>query len=89
MIYSSITHPPTHPPTKKQMGADGKPAPTWADLVKLHGPVFVVWWGTLWVVGAGGLFLGFEYHLFGDIDALSMARACSLVGGWGGWFDVS
>ena len=43
--------------------------------MKLHGPVFIVWWGSLWVLGAGGLFVGFEYHLFGaGVDALSLAR---------------
>lgn len=35
---------------------DGKPKPTLADQVRRHGPVFVVWWGTLWAAGAAGLF---------------------------------
>lgn len=55
--------------------ADGSAPPSWADLVKLHGPVFIVWWGSLWALGAGGLFLGFEYHFFGaGVDAMSLAR---------------
>ncbi|EWM22294.1 hypothetical protein Naga_100933g1, partial [Nannochloropsis gaditana] len=61
---------------KPKPRADGSLPPSWGELVRIHGPPFLVWWGTLWVLGAGGLFLGFEHHLFGaDVDALTLARA--------------
>ena len=46
--------------------------------MKKHGPVFVVYWSTLWVTGAVGLFGCLEYHVFGDMDAYSLARSVGL-----------
>ena len=49
---------PTHLPTYNlcPATADGQLVPTMADKMRRHGPVFMVYWGALWVGGAAGLF---------------------------------
>lgn len=54
---------------------DGKPKPTLADQIRRHGPTFAVWWGTLWVAGAAGLFgVSVCWKMDGRL------RCCSIVG---------
>ena len=55
---------------------DGKPKPTLTDQIRRHGPTFMVWWGTLWVAGAAGL--------FGVSPGTCVRGVASLIG----WMDA-
>ena len=49
------------------------------ELVKSHGLLFVGYYASLWLLGAGSLFAGLEYHLLGpDMDAIDLARSLHL-----------
>ena len=69
---SSTTPPPPPPPPPPDTPAK---KPTWKDLFKKYGPVFLIYWNGVWLLGGLSIYGALE---LGNVDPLPLARAIHL-----------
>lgn len=83
------THNPDHTPTATpDASGSGTPAPpegeeevpkkkkpTWKDMLKKHGPIFLVYWNGMWIISGLTIYAGLT---LGEIDPLPLAYAINL-----------
>lgn len=67
--------PTTIPPAEAEDATASKGKPTWKDMLKKHGPVFLVYWNGMWLLSGLTIYAGLS---IGGIDPMPLAYAINL-----------